>query len=331
MHEKKFTSVYWRDPDGSSPPSDAEFGFFPFFSEAQFQNFGSLKRIHSLPKLTKPYKTQKKRVTPSKDLFVDWIEKAKDAFEKKELRKVILARKCKLICKEKIDPLKVIQKLEEKNLHATLFCFFNEKEAFLGASPEIIFRKKQNKIETEALASTLKRGRTNDEDAALENELLGSGKMQKEFAHVERFIEEELKSLRPTSLLSSPLYVKKTPNVQHLCKRFEAQITEEISPLDLLRKLHPTPAIGGFPKKEAVQFVKDHENFDRRFYGGAFGYFNDSESNFIASIRCCYIKENEVEIFTGAGIISDSDPELEWIELDHKMNLFKDIFQWQQS
>jgi menaquinone-specific isochorismate synthase len=116
--------------------------------------------------------------------------------------------------------------------------------------------------------------------------------------------------------------IKKAGNVLHLHSTIKATLKKTISDAELIRTLHPTPAIDGRSKNEALAFINSFEPFDRGLYAGSLGLFSKRESKVFARIRSGLIQETKLHIFSGAGIIFESNPLHEWQELDHKQGLF---------
>ena len=97
------------------------------------------------------------------------------------------------------------------------------------------------------------------------------------------------------------------------------KIFKSESKTELLKKLHPTPAVGGFPRAEAVKFIQQHEDFDRGWYAAPIGWINTSgNGEFAVAIRSGLIMKNQVRFFAGCGIVQDSDPQKEWEETNMK-------------
>ena len=154
-----------------------------------------------------------------------------------------------------------------------LYCFQPRAgAAFLGASPERLFKRRGRHIETEALAGTRARGTSPEEDARLSNALLASNKDRREHGivldTVKALLEERCHAVHvdgETSLL-------KLARSQHLYARLEGLLAEDESNATLLRALHPTPAVGGQPRDTAVDWLDGQEPFDRGWYAGPVGW-----------------------------------------------------------
>lgn len=311
--------IYWRGKDGKKPPKNAIFGWVPFYPGWPVPPVQNVERIDSLPKAADPIRVYQKKFLPEKEEWLSIIKKTKNAIFQKQFEKAVLARVCVLTCEKEPDPFSIAAVLQTRAKNATLFCFADETMAFLGATPEILFSRKGRHILSEAVAGTAKHSEN-------ENEFLQNPKPLSEIIPVQKYLEQKLLPLCENAPLFSPIFVKKTKNVQHLCSNVEGILKDKTLDADILTKLHPTPALCGAPSFAAMEWIRKHEPFDRGLYGGAIGWSTEEESLWAVSIRCCLILGKQVLLYTGAGIVEGSDPEEEWEELNNKMSLFEGIF-----
>jgi menaquinone-specific isochorismate synthase len=244
----------------------------------------------------------------------------------KGIEKVVLARCQVLELESAPDPFALTASLKEKAKGAFIFCFSDGDTAFLGASPERLFCRVGQMLYSEAMAGTRPRGHSLEEDIKFETELLGSAKDLREFIPVRAFLEKTLTPLCQEALSFSPIGLYKTQNVQHLYTRCTARLKPNCSDDDILRRLHPTPALCGTPQSDAFKTIRELEPFDRGLYGGALGWSCGNASEWIVGIRCCLIQKQRAYLYTGTGIVEGSDPAKEWEELDHKARLYEGIF-----
>lgn len=206
---------------------------------------------------------------------------------------------------------------------------FQRGQTFVGASPERLYRRDGRKVVTEALAGTRKRGVAPEEDLFLENELRESDKEKREFAFVKESIEKSLESLCSSlSCCTEEYSVIKTPNVQHLFAPYEGVLQDGVDDQRLLLALSPTAAMGGIPKKAALETMARKEPFERGWFAAPIGYVSSDEAEFAVSIRSALIEEKTLHLFAAAGIVEGSHPEKEWDELEHKTALWKKGLQW---
>lgn len=243
----------------------------------------------------------------------------------KSLDKIVLARKHTLIFDDIICPFDLLQRLLQN--HASHFLFLYQKDpdtTFLGASPETLFYRKNNTLFTQALAGTQKRGKTLQEDKHIEKALLNDAKELQEFSYVKDDLKAKMDRFCSSYKVSS-LGVLKTLSVQHLQTTFQGILKKTVHDLDLVKSFHPTPAVGGVPISRSLSFLKTHEPFERGYYAAPIGKISKEESEFAVAIRSCMIYKNTLSIYSGTGIVQDSDPKREWEELNDKMKWILDV------
>ncbi|MBK98932.1 MAG: isochorismate synthase [Balneola sp.] len=256
--------------------------------------------------------------------FTEWkkmIEKAKKAIDVNDLKKVVLARKVTQSHLLKPKAADVISNLEQLYPDCFVFCVNPEgKSYFIGATPERLARFTPTQVQTESLAGSTKRGKTYKEDDDLAGKLLNSKKDRLEHQIVIEAIEEDLVPYSEHLEHSNSPRVKKLPNVQHLYTPISAVFKKGISRTKVLKNLHPTPAVGGFPRKKALDFIEKEESFTRGWYASPIGWITShGTGEFYVGIRSGLIEQDAAHFYAGCGIVKDSDPEKEWLETELKL------------
>lgn len=249
------------------------------------------------------------------------IEEAKKQISEQRLKKVVLARKLSIAHEHQPDAHAIVEELLLAYPDCYVFAF-NPKGSsyFVGATPERLARFTPTQVETESLAGSTMRGRNSLEDEVLAGQLLNSKKDRLEHNIVIEAIEEDLVPYSERLELSKAPQVKKLPNVQHLYTPISATFKKGISRTNVLKDLHPTPAVGGFPRSEALRFIKEEENFNRGWYASPIGWINShGVGEFYVAIRSGLIDDHHAHLYAGCGIVEDSDPEKEWIETELKL------------
>lgn len=184
-----------------------------------------------------------------------------------------------------------------------------ETGTWLGASPEMLFRQSGNQAKTVALAGT----RKNAAGCSFENKEIA------EQQWVLRFLLESLEQLGCTNIEVGQLIEKNAGHLTHLNTGVNFTLTEETNRWKIIRTLHPTPAVSGYPQRESMAFIDQLEPFDRSFYSGYLGPFNPSKADIFVNLRCLqYFSEGAI-LYAGAGITEDSVPEDEWSEMEEKL------------
>lgn len=234
--------------------------------------------------------------------------------------KVVLGRESTFTFSEEIDAYALVKELEKTQGQATYFLYELEKgKSFVGASPETLFKLNKNLIECEALAGTCKIGIDKQESEQLAKKLLNSSKELNEFNYVKAFLEKQLATLANSIQWKGFDGIKKTKNVQHLHNTLTGIKKEKITAWDLLKTLHPTPAIAGTPQQEAKEYILKNEPFKRGFFTGPIGWMERESAEFAVAIRCAKIDKNRVILNAAAGIVKESKSLAEWEEIDQKM------------
>lgn len=281
------------------------------FSKESLHTFAQLKEVSIHPRSQKKIEVKKASFYPNFSDWKDLVHEAKKKIHQKEFSKVVLARVLSIESSSLIDAFSLFSSfLEQKDLY--VFYFSPKKDvAFIGSSPERLLKKEEHLIYTEALAGTRK--------IALKEELLKTSKELEEFGFVEKGIKKSLSPFMKHLEISSK-NLTKSQNLFHLSKSFKGELLSEDSLDSLLENLHPTPAILGDKKDACRAFLSKHEPFSRGLYCGAFGPKNAKSTDLCVAIRSALIKKNTLHLFSGVGIVEDSDPEMEWNELNDKID-----------
>ena len=254
---------------------------------------------------------------------VRWALKA---FETGRLDKVVLAREARLAMTDAVDPVALLRQLQP----ATPDCFhflmqFETGAAFVGASPERLFARSGRSIHSEAVAGTRPLGDSASHDAQLLSELLSSEKERREHGYVRVSIRERLGPLCSTVVVDAEPSEMKLARGRHLVSRVRGQLRPGVTSLDVLAALHPTPAVGGYPRAQALETIRTRESFDRGWYAGPVGWVGPNEAEFAVGIRSGLVLDYALSLYSGAGIVAGSEPQAEWDEIEHKISDFMTV------
>jgi menaquinone-specific isochorismate synthase len=253
----------------------------------------------------------------SKKSWKHQIDMAINAIGQKQFEKVVLAKRIALHCSSNIDPISLCQSIARSD--QTVFLFQpTPASAFLGATPEMLYRRKNRAVECDALAGTRLIERR--------DELLRSEKDIREFSIVQNHILEALSFLCREMERPTKRCIRTTPRLAHLSSQITGLLKDDVSDEMLIEALHPTPAVGGYPRKAALSFISATEPFARGLYAAPIGWTSDSESEMAVGIRSCLIHRSTAYLFAGTGIVDGSDPEKEWDESEHKLSQFTNLF-----
>ena len=193
--------------------------------------------------------------------------------------------------------------------------------AFAGASPELLVRRAGATAFAQPMAGSVARGASDEEDERLARQLLESVKDGLEHQVVARFVAGALRPFAREVSAPRPEVVRFT-NIQHLATSVRAELKEPAaSALELAAALHPTPAVGGWPRAAADGLIDELEGMDRGWYAGAVGWIDGrGDGEFAIALRCGLLLEDGARLYAGVGVMGDSDParELEETELKFK-------------
>ncbi len=254
--------------------------------------------------------------------YPEWqhiVDLALQSIEQKQFDKVVLARKTRVELKDAISGaqlLKASKALNHDSFHFLLA--FSPNHCFLGSTPERLYLRSGEALETEALAGTIGRSQDVQEDAILAQWLLNDEKNRRENQFVVDDIVERLTPFVHNIEVQAQPELIQLRQVQHLKRKIFANLFGDIKGVQLLSALQPTAAIAGLPRDESIQFIRLHEPFTRGWYSGSVGYFSLERAQFCVAIRSALIQDNMVKLYAGAGIVTGSKPEYEWQELNRK-------------
>jgi salicylate biosynthesis isochorismate synthase len=235
------------------------------------------------------------------------------------LDKVVLARELTVEAPSAHDPAGLLGALRELFPSCFCFCVGTPEAAFVGASPELLVRRSGAVAATVALAGTTARSADPAVDDHLGEAMLRSGKVRNEHEIVIRRIE---RGLRPHAVWvhaeGEPAVVR-VGNLQHLATPIRAQLAESHSAIALAGLLHPTPAVGGEPRDQALAVIAELEGIDRGWYAAPIGWMDAAEDGeFCVGLRSALLRDREAHLFAGNGIVADSDPAAELAETELK-------------
>ena len=254
------------------------------------------------------------------------VEKGLKSISSGKLKKIVLARSAIFSLAREYDPNEILLQLRRHAPHAFHFCFqLAQNKAFLGITPELLYRRSGRKIESEAIASTRPRGQTLEEDERLAKDLLESEKERREHLMVLERMERLLSQFCQETERLTYLERLQLRHVQHLQSKVQGILFPKITDLELLPAFHPTPAVSGKPDPEARNLIRQLEPFDRGWYAGPVGWISLKEAEFAVGIRSGLLSGRVLRIYTGAGIVEGSLPEEEWREIEYKLQSWQHL------
>lgn len=260
---------------------------------------------------------------PTKTAWHSLVEAALQEIRNSRLEKIVLARESSLVAETTLPPFAFLQQLAASSSDAFLFGIqpTAASPCFLGATPELLYRRKGKRIESEAIAGTRPRGIDGTEDLHLGNQLLNGKKDRAEHSVVAEFLRATLSRICSASPDSPPApSLLKLARLQHLRTKFEGTLQNGVSDTQILAAIHPTPATCGNPAAPALSFLRENEPFDRGWYSGPVGVITSDSAEFAVAIRSCLLCGPRLHLYAGAGIVEGSSPAEEWEELENKIS-----------
>ncbi|MBF0490803.1 MAG: isochorismate synthase [Candidatus Omnitrophica bacterium] len=264
---------------------------------------------------------------PSNQAWDQKVQSVLKEIVKGKLQKVVLARQTKLKFLKVIDPWDILRRLFEVTPNSYHFCFQFGKTAFLGASPERLYRKFGRAVISEAIAGTSARGQGVSSDNRLKEQLLASLKNNYEHECVVQAIDKGLSEICQDHQHSQKPQILTLGNGHHLITAFEGKLKDGVCDEDIIKALHPTPAVGGVPQTQALKLIGQLEGFERGWYTGLIGYVGLDWSEFVVGIRSGLVQGKEMTVYAGAGIVAGSDAQEEWQEIENKISNFIKLIQ----
>lgn len=248
------------------------------------------------------------------------VTSALKSIQARHFSKIVLAHTLDAIAPHSFNLVESLDNLRQSHPDCYIFSVSNGKGMnFIGASPERLISIQNQHLVTDALAGSSPRGKTAFEDAQLTQSLLDNEKERREHQAVSDFIYNRLceLGLRPQR---SRLRVLKLSHIQHLWTPIQASLSDRIHPLDIIAKLHPTPAVAGVPTAISCEQIRHYEPFDRSLYAAPLGWIDrQGNSEFIVGIRSAFIQDNRARLYAGAGIVAGSNPDKELAEVQLKL------------
>lgn len=253
--------------------------------------------------------------------FEGWqanINKAINEIQAQHFSKVVLANAICLTFDKPISAYELLEQSQKINLGCYHFLWAeNSETAFVGSTPERLYLRQARNLYTEALAGTVAvtedLAQTEKNAQWLLNDTKNVYENQLVVDDITRHLEDCVEQIE-----IGKAEIKRLHNVQHLRRKIQAVLKPTISDSECLIRIHPTAAVAGLPRTKAKQFIAENEPFTRGWYAGTLGIWGEDEAEFCVTLRSAQIKQNQVTLYAGAGIVQDSGPLSEWQEIERK-------------
>lgn len=308
---------------------DSSLGKFESKGDGETNEISSLieKHLNDNIEIEKKHSKKKgtKRVLQNTPDYVSLVREGIDEIKKGTFEKVVLASQKEIELDSDFDETKTFLKLCEKYVNGFIsYVSIPNVGDWLGATPELLVHINHKIMRTVALAGT----KTITSD--IDSKDLWTQKEYREQQLVADYVEDAIDKSGFKKYNSFGPVTAKAGDLAHLLTEFETQLCEgdEFKISELLKNMHPTPAICGLPKVPAQEFISSREKFDREFYAGYLGPVNLNDSmDLFVNLRCMQIFGGSAMLYAGAGIISDSDPENEFAEIQSKFRTMESVLE----
>ena len=254
----------------------------------------------------------------SKKTHINLVRNTISEIDKTDLKKVVVSRKEEIEINN-LDSLLIFKKLLSIYSNAFVYVWFHPKVGlWLGATPETLLQTSGVSFKTMSLAGTqvFREG----------EDIVWKSKELEEQQLVTDFIEDQLQPIANNLIIDKTETIK-AGNLLHIRTKVEGDLQKQSTLKELIRALHPTPAVCGLPREMAKSFIIKNENYNRSFYTGFLGELNldNQNTSLFVNLRCMNIENNTASIYIGGGITKDSNAEKEWQETVSKSKIMKKV------
>jgi salicylate biosynthesis isochorismate synthase len=285
-----------------------------------------LRRVAQLrparPPLLDPDPVQRGRVASvlSPAHYEDAVARSVQAIRAGQMEKIVLAREVQVTGRPTPDPAAMIGVMREAYDGCCVIGVGRGEKSFVAATPELLLRRHGHRVATLALAGTTGRSSDPAVDVHLGEHLLRSAKNRQEHAIVVRRILDRLDGVALWTTAAEQPEIVQAASVQHLATPIRAQLAESVGVLELVERLHPTPAVGGFPEADTLERIPALEGMDRGWYAGPVGWVDSAgDGDFSVALRSALLEPDVAHCYAGVGVVADSDPAAELAETEIKL------------
>ena len=247
------------------------------------------------------------------------VVKAKSSITEGEIMQVVLSQRMSKPLAA--SPMALYRSLRSLNPSPYMFYFDFEDFHVVGASPEILVRLEGDTITVRPIAGTRRRGVSFEEDQVLANELLADEKERAEHLQLLDLGRNDAGRVARvgTIRITENMIVERYSHVMHIVSNVEARLRPGLNALDVLKATFPAGTVSGAPKVRAMEIIDELEPVKRGLYAGAVGYLGfNGDMDLAIAIRTAIVKDGQLHVQAGAGIVADSDPASEWQETQNK-------------
>jgi len=262
-----------------------------------------------------------------KSEFMELVSKSKEMIKSGDIFQILLSNRYSQ--KIDIDPFSFYRILKSKNPSPYMYLLDYGEYKIVGSSPEVMVKLQDNDILLKPIAGTRRRGKSISEDIALEEELLNDAKERAEHLMLIDLGRNDVGrvAVAGSVKVNDIMHIEFFSHVMHIVSDVVGKLDPKYDMFDLFASVFTAGTMTGAPKIRAMELIAEYEGLKRGFYSGSIGYFGfNGNVNTAITIRTALIKDGEIFLQAGAGIVADSIPELEYKEVENKlMALHKSI------
>jgi menaquinone-specific isochorismate synthase len=252
---------------------------------------------------------------PYKKEYLQSIQQVTDCIKAGDAQKVVIARSLALQFEEEVSSPQILSHVIHEQPESYLFGLEHDDMLFFGASPERLVKVEEGQAFSSCVAGSIQRGQTSDEDKQLGEALLNDEKNRGEHHYVVEMITETFKKNCANVKVPKHPKLLKIRDIQHLYTPVEGILNDGATILQLVKDLHPTPALGGVPRREAMEMIRTFEPLNRGLYAAPIGWVDaDGNGEFAVAIRSAALLGDHAFLYAGGGIVGDSTPQSEYEE-----------------
>ncbi len=256
----------------------------------------------------------------SKTRFFEMVEQSKEMIRSGDVFQILMTNR--YTRRAKVDPFSFYRILRTKNPSPYMYLLEFENFSIVGSSPEVMIRLNDDELLLRPIAGTRRRGDTKEKDLAMEEELLNDPKELAEHLMLIDLGRNDVgRVAKPGSVqVNDMMHIERYSHVMHIVSDVVAELREDKDMFDLFASVFTAGTMTGAPKIRAMELIAEFEGLKRGFYSGSIGYFGfDGNMDSAITIRTALVTDDSVILQAGAGVVADSVPKLEYLEVQNKL------------
>ncbi|MEO4051825.1 isochorismate synthase [Solibacillus sp. CAU 1738] len=252
---------------------------------------------------------------PHKEAYLQSIDEVTSLIKANEAQKVVIARSLALQFGQTVTSPQILSHVVHEQPESYLFGLEHDDMLFFGASPERLVKVENGQAFSSCVAGSIRRGKTAEEDRVLGDCLLNDEKNRGEHHYVVEMISQTFEKNCTSVKVPKQPKLLKIRDIQHLYTPVEGRLSKDATILQLVKHLHPTPALGGVPRNDAMAIIRQFEPMNRGMYAAPIGWLDaDGNGEFAVAIRSATLFGDKAYLYAGGGIVAHSEAQSEYEE-----------------